>query len=118
MSIALALDLDDRLTNSIAAINARLRTLDEQMRLADEIINDMDYNRDDDFNIDSWENASDDATLDYRTTLEASYDADLEDDDDTETVIESWEDPFLTPDKNYGFYIPNDLEDGLQFLEN
>jgi hypothetical protein len=67
---------------------------------------------------------------DYEYEMESMSDSDDEDDDDTvvyyggqeaesdeETVVEEWEDPFMTPDKVYRLIIPDNLDDGLEFLD-
>lgn len=130
----MANELDRRLEIDIAAINARLRTLDQQMRLADEILAEMDewnpprpltQEFDDDsfdhISIDDSDDESeywDDATVLYHTTDENRYFSDEDEDDqsDEETVVGDWEDPYITPPKRNDIIIPDNLEAGMEFL--
>ena len=137
-ALSLAIELDRRLENSIAGINARLRTLDEQMRIADEMLAELGgvprYQQeevddsDDEYeyqNIDSSDDESgyesDDSqrTVPYYTMDENRYFSDEDEDSmsETETIVGDWDDPFLTPERReYDIIIPVDLEDGLEAL--
>jgi hypothetical protein len=128
--LSTALALDRRLDENIAAINARIRTLDDQMRLADEIIADMQLDqsfyhmRDDDdfshFSISTTDSDSDDdETVEYRTMDDNLFfeDEDEDDQSDCETVVEKWVDTYVTPDRAMrGIDVPDNLENGLDFL--
>ena len=129
--LSLAVELDRRLEENIATINARLRTLDEQMRLADEIIADMALDNtfnamgdDDDFShysitSDDDSDDDDDVTAPYHTLDDNLFfdDEDEDDQSDCETVVGDWIDPFITPERAVrGVDIPADLEAGLEFL--
>lgn len=132
--LSLAREFDRRLDDNIAAINSRLRTLDEQMRLADEILTEMDvWNpprtqepEDDDFDHISIDDTDsdveseywDDETIVYQTMDENRYFSDEDDDDqsDTETIVGDWCDPYITPERRMGVVIPVDLEAGMEFL--
>ena len=137
-AISLALELDRRLENRIAGINARLRTLDEQMRIADEILAELDGaprhqqeevdDSDDEYeyqNIDSsddesgYESDDSQSTVAYYTMDENRYFSDEDEDfmSETETIVGDWNDPYLTPEQRvYNFIIPAGLEDGLEAL--
>lgn len=126
--LSVAMDLDRRLEENIATINARMRTLDEQMRLADEIIAEMQLDvdfhamRDDDdfshYSITDSE-SDDDETVAYHTMDDNLFfdDEDEDDQSDCETIVGDWEDPYVTPDRVLrNVAVPNDLEAGLEFL--
>lgn len=128
--LTVAMDLDRRLEENIASINDRIRSLDEQMRLADEIIADMVVDPwrygipddDDDFShysIPSSDDESDAETVLYRTSYDNIFfdDEDEDDQSDVETVVGDWVDPYITPDRAFrGIVMPEDLEAGLEFL--
>lgn len=136
--ITVAMELDRRLDDNIAAINARLRTLDEQMRLADEILAEMDVwnprtqESDDDafdhVSIDDSDSGSDvsdisdeywdDETVQYHTLDENRYFSDEDEDDqvDEETIVGDWCNPYVTPERRMDVVIPVDLEAGMEFL--
>jgi len=137
-SLSLARDLDRRLEESIAAINLRLRTLDEQMAIADELIAEMgpeipvpsgerhslfsDCSSEYEYqNIDSSDEEGDDQmTVAYTTGDDNRYFSDEDESiaGDDETIIGDWEDPYVTPHRgDYGIAIPMNLEFGLEFLE-
>jgi hypothetical protein len=136
-SLALARDLDRRLEESIAAINLRLRTLDEQMAIADELIAEMgpevpipsgegqsvfsDSSSEYEYqNIDSSDEEGDDQmTVAYTTGDDNRYFSDEDESiaGDDETIVGDWEDPYVTPHRgDYGIVIPMNLEFGLEFL--
>lgn len=111
--------LDSAIQLTIARLDARMRTLDEQMEVAERILSEMDeYN-------DVWEHetitdeSSDDEslaeTICYYTRDENRYYSDEDEDDfeDDETIVGDWEDPYVTPMR---LIIPMDLEQGLEHL--
>jgi hypothetical protein len=124
-------NLQSEIELQIARLDSRLQELNSQIERADRLLFDLEipeaapyiprtqeYPGDDDsegFEIDSqYIDSSDDETVEYSFPYE-NYDEE-EYYSDTETIVEGWEDPFLTPDKSMRLLIPNDLEEGLEFL--
>lgn len=115
--------LSDELEDTIRLLDLRMRSLSEQMEIADRILNDLgEDDVYDQFNadlsdVDSYDADSDVDTIAYYTADENRYYIDDDEDDDTETVVGDWDDPYLSPERMFNIVIPDDLEAGLEFLE-
>lgn len=141
-ALRIAYDFDTHLQNTIDALNARMRTLDEQMRVADAILAELGappsdmiivrHDDDDDMSTvrEEIDDSSDDGgssgyesdeserTVSYYTRDENRY---FSDEDEgymsyDETIVGDWENPYLTPEKEYRLIYPDNLEEGLEHL--
>lgn len=114
-----AIELDRMLEDSIRRMNNRLQYLDDQIRMADEIL--MEFDSADEYEHqyidDSDDEFDDSSTVAYYTLDEYTYSSDDEDEEsDTETVIVPWTDPYRTPERRMDVVIPDDVDDGLDIL--
>ena len=135
--------LNSGLIERINGLNRRIAQLDAQIRASDRILNGIrgDEERDgyesssesssgievttrsSEYEREDFPSSSDDETVAY----DAYYDpveVDSDSDDDTETVVEEWHDPFVTPIRREStlghWYMADmsDIETGLEFLDN
>jgi len=114
-----ARELDEWLFEHNRDLQNRIRILDEETRRMDMIL--QEFERDHAYVFRNFED--DEITVAYTTGPDNQYYSDEEEDfmSDTETVVGDWEDPFETPFKRQrceDVLIPDDLEDGLDFLNN
>jgi len=132
--LARAEALDRRLEQNIDAINRRMRTLDEQIRVVDHLLAGLDGGipaprTQEEDNESDWDHYSitdssvddDDMmsvmTLEYHTGADNVYFSDEEGYiSDDETIVGDWFDPFKTPEQDGRIIIPANLEEGLEML--
>jgi len=133
--------LNREIEATLARMMARMSALSEQMRIADNIIAQLDdLPRTEDEVLDSSDDGSswfeyehedvdssdydDDATSVMTAAYQSEYyeplfgyDSDTDYDSDEETVVVQWEDPFMTPEKPIGgVIIPSNVDAGLEAL--
>lgn len=112
-------DSDDEFEQVLRGFNERLNRLNEQLEQADRILASLDRHDNDGFEREEIADSDDDegsvATVDVFTGAANEIDCD---DSDCETVAEDWNDPYRTPVRVYQhIIIPDDVEDGLEFLD-
>jgi hypothetical protein len=137
-SLVMTSRLNREIEATISRMMNRMRSLSEQMRIADDIISQMDgapllqdaiLDSDDESswsdyehqNIDSSDDEDDAVsflTTEYRSEYyDPGFMSDSGYDSDEETVVDQWEDPYMTPEKPIsGIIIPSDVDAGLELL--
>jgi hypothetical protein len=113
----------DALDRNIRALNTQIARADQILLEMGEAIEPVTQEQVYDSSEDEWETEylidsdddSDDETVVYYTPWEVNHD-DSDYDSDTDTVVGKWEDDYTTPEKTYRFIIPDNLEEGLEFL--
>jgi hypothetical protein len=133
--------LNREIEATLARMMVRMSALSEQMRIADNIIAQLDDlprtqdevfdSSDDESSWSEYEHEDvdssdydDDATSVMTAAYQSEYyeplfgyDSDTDYDSDEETVVVQWEDPFMTPEKPIGgIIIPADVDAGLEAL--
>jgi hypothetical protein len=133
-SLAMTSRLNHDIEATISRMVIRMRELSSQMRVADDLLAQMGgvrfledgvFDSDDDStwsdfeheNVDSSDEDNDDASFVTAVYQSEQFNYDSDYDDDEETVVGEWEDPFSTPGKPIGgIIIPSDVDAGLDML--